>query len=488
MTVREPVSLARRLSLLGKQSLVYGLGSVVSRFASLLLLPVYAAYLDPGDYGRVENLTALVAVAATVSQLGMVNALFRFALERTGDARWAVVRTANAFCACTGAVVAVAAAVLTPLVAPAILQGHHTALWLVSCAGLWGALVYEPAVGPYRGGQRPLRFLQITLVNVGVTVAASLVGVVLLDAGALGLVAGSYTGTALALAVVAVDRRRQLFGPIDRAVLGPMLRFGLPFMPSRLALWALNLSNRLILTALVSVAAAGVLGVGVRIAQVVALMVTAFQLAWPPFAYAIEEDEEARRVYRAVLTYWMLLASWVVLGLALLRVGIIRLLPHDAAWAGAADPMAITAAGLAFYGGYYVVGVAVGRVKKTQFNWVVTGVAAVISIGLCFPFIHWWGASGAAASTALAYALMAVLMTLRAERVFPVGYERARVVLLLAVASALFLVADNGLPALGLVGIAGRILVALAYPLGLLLTGFFRPEERRRLRHLSTAL
>jgi O-antigen/teichoic acid export membrane protein len=418
----------------------------------------------------------------------MVNALFRFALERTGDARWAVVRTAIAFCACTGGVVAIAAAVLTPLVASAILQGDHTALWLVSCVGLWVALVYEPAVGLYRVEQRPTRFLQITLINVAVTVGASLIGVVVFDARALGLVAGSYTGTALALAVVAVDRRRELFGSLDRAVLGPMLRFGLPFMPARLALWALNLSNRLILTALVSVAAAGVLGVGVRIAQVVALMVTAFQLAWPPFAYAIEDDGEARRVYRAVLTYWMLLASWVVLALALLRVGIISLLPHSTSWAAAADPMAITAAGLGFYGGYYVVGVAVGRVKKTQLNWVVTGVAAVVSIGLCFPFIHWWGATGAAASTALAYGLMALLMTVRAEQVFPVGYEVGRISLLLAVATALFLVADNGLPELGVVGIAGRILVALAYPLGLLLTGFFRPEERRRLRHLSTAL
>jgi hypothetical protein len=69
-----------------------------------------------------------------------------------------------------------------------------------------------------------------------------------------------------------------------------------------------------------------------------------------------------------------------------------------------------------------------------------------------------------------------------------VSYEFARISLLLAVAAALFAVADNGLPQHGLVGIGGRILVALAYPLGLLVTGFFRPEERRRLRHLSTAL
>ena len=37
----------------------------------------------------------LVAVGATIAQLGMVNSLFRFALEREGEARWRVVRTAH---------------------------------------------------------------------------------------------------------------------------------------------------------------------------------------------------------------------------------------------------------------------------------------------------------------------------------------------------------------------------------------------------------
>ena len=79
-----PPSTAGRLLSLGRQSLIYGLGPVVSRFASLLLLPLYTHYLTPADYGQVETLTALVAVAVTIAQLGMVNALFRFALERQG--------------------------------------------------------------------------------------------------------------------------------------------------------------------------------------------------------------------------------------------------------------------------------------------------------------------------------------------------------------------------------------------------------------------
>ena len=158
-----------------------------------------------------------------------------------------------------------------------------------------------------------------------------------------------------------------------------MLRFGLPFVPSRLALWGLNLSNRLFLLAFATQAAVGVLALGVRIGTSVALVVTAFQLAWPPFAYSIDDDEEARRVYRAVLTWWCVLASWLVLGLALLRYPLLSVLGEQ--WKPAANPMALVAVGYGCYGAYYAVGVGIGRVKRTGLNWIVTGIAAIANVG-----------------------------------------------------------------------------------------------------------
>jgi O-antigen/teichoic acid export membrane protein len=474
-------SLSRRLAALGGQSAVYGLGSVVSRFASLILITIYVHYLTRAELGAVQNVVALVAVGATIAQLGMVNALFRFALERTGDGRWAVVRTAIAFCAVSGAIAALIGAAFAEQGA-AWLLGGRTSLWLVGCAGLWISIVYEPSVGLYRVEQRPARFLMITVVNVAVTVVASVAAVAVLRLGATGLLAGSYAGTAVALCVLAVDRRVELRGALDRAVLGPMLRFGLPFMPSRLALWGIGFATGLLLTLLGSLALAGVYSVSYRVAQVVALAVTAFQLAWPAFAYSIQDDAEARRVYRAVLTYWTVLSVWLVLGLALVRVAIMELISER--YVAAANPMALIALGIAFYGSYYVVGVAVGRVKRTQFNWVVTGVAALTSIALCVVLIPSYGATGAAVATAVAYAAMAALMTWRAEHVFPVGYEWMRILLALGVAAGLFVVGDRLLPETGPEAVLARLAIALAYPLALLLAGFFRPEERRRLRLL----
>ena len=247
-----------RLSTLASQSAIYGIGPVVARFAGLLLLPIYTRHLGKDEVANVGQIVALVAVGATIAQLGLVNALFRFAAEREGDARFAVARTAIAICCAAGVALAVVAALLTPVAAPLFLGDGNEDLWLVACAGLLISLLYEPCAGLYRVEQRPQRFLAVTLVNVAVTVAISVVWIVHFDGGALALVAGSFTGTLVALGVVLWDRRAALFGPIDRALARPLLRFGLPFMPSRVALWALNLSNRLLVAWLATRALAGV--------------------------------------------------------------------------------------------------------------------------------------------------------------------------------------------------------------------------------------
>jgi O-antigen/teichoic acid export membrane protein len=456
-----------RLRTLASQSAIYGIGPVVARFAGLLLLPIYARHLGKDEVANAGQVVALVAVGATIAQLGLVNALFRFAAEREGDARFAVARTAIAVCCAAGVALALIAALATPLAAPALFGDGNEGLWLVACAGLLISLLYEPCAGLYRVEQRPQRFLAVTLVNITVTVAISVVWILQFDGQALALVAGSFTGTLVALGVVLWDRRDALFGPIDRELVGPLLRFGLPFMPSRVALWALNLSNRLLVAWLATRSLAGVFVVAANVASAVALLVTAFQLAWPPFAYAIRDDEEARTVYRSVLTLWLLVALAVVLPLALARDWLIALLAGEE-WRGGADAMALLALGLAFYGAYYVVGVAVGRVKRTQLNWVVTGVAAVTNVVLCVVLIPGHGATGAGIASAVAYFLMAILMVARGNRVFPVGYEWVRLAGLCLLAAGLFALGEAFFEARGAHGVAGRlVLAALFVPLAL---------------------
>jgi O-antigen/teichoic acid export membrane protein len=258
-----------------------------------------------------------------------------------------------------------------------------------------------------------------------------------------------------------------LFGSIDRELVRPLLHFGLPFMPSRLAIWALNLSNRILVAWLATGAIAGVFVVGANLAQAVALLVVAFQLAWPPFAYAIRDDGEARLVYRSVLTLWLLVSLAVVLPLALDRDWLLTLLAGEQ-YLGAADAMALVSLGLAFYGAFYVVGVAVGRVKKTQLNWTVTGFAAIVNVALLIVLVPDYGATGAGLASAIAYFLMAVLMIARGNRVFPVGYDWGRLAGLCALAAVLFALGELLFLPYGAGGVTGRfVIAALFVPLAL---------------------
>src|SRR5262245_32675107 len=88
------MSLGQQLARLGRHSLIYGLGGLVSRVLAVFLLPLYTRYLDTSDLGQVGLVVALSAVAVTVLRMGISSAFFRFYFDADGeDGRRLVVRT-----------------------------------------------------------------------------------------------------------------------------------------------------------------------------------------------------------------------------------------------------------------------------------------------------------------------------------------------------------------------------------------------------------
>ena len=86
--------LGQRLRELARHSAVYGLGSLVSRFIAVLLLPVYTRFLSPADYGLIETLIALSAILTVLLAAGVKSAFFRFYFDEADDAgKRRVIRT-----------------------------------------------------------------------------------------------------------------------------------------------------------------------------------------------------------------------------------------------------------------------------------------------------------------------------------------------------------------------------------------------------------
>src|SRR5947208_5424267 len=147
----------------------------------------------------------------------------------------------------------------------------------------------------FRVEQRSGAYVTATLANVVVTIAATVLLVVVFDRGPLGVLVGNLTGTLIVYAALLAYSRHALGLQFDRSLYRAMNRFGLPLVPSALALWLTNFSDRFFLVKLTDAHEVGLYSNAVRIASALVLLLTAFRLAWPAFAYSIDDDREAQR-------------------------------------------------------------------------------------------------------------------------------------------------------------------------------------------------
>ena len=483
------MSVARNLARIGKQSAIYGAGSIAATLLGIVLLPLYTRELTPAQFGDAELALRIVLLVAIVARLGLVNSFFRFFFDyEDPERRRRVFQTAFWALQVTTLVWALITALASRWLGQSVFTTPEAGqdLVLMIALGVYVTVNYELTSALFRVQERPVAFSVRTVINLIATAVLSNNFLVQLHKGPVGLLLGAYLGQALVYLGVLVEQRSWLGFGLDRPLLHSMLKFGVPLMPAGAAMWAVTLINRPIVLAVSTPATLGILSAGFRIGTGVLLLVNAFELAWPAFAYSIKDDGEAKRTYAAVMGLYLAFMGWAALSVALVAPWFLRLLTTEPYWGAAAAITPIAIAG-PLYGGYFIAAIGVGRKKANQFNWVVVAAAAVIEVIALLLLVPPFGVAGAGWSLVIAYGSMFALMLWREHRVFPVPYPWGRiaripVVLSLALA-ATYLLPDSGTGALAL-----RIAIAAAIPLGYIAIGFLTRAELARARAIVTGL
>ena len=474
----------RRLATTGA---AYTAASIVSKLIAVALLPLYTRYLTKVDYGAAEAMFAAVVSASIVVRLGMIEALLRFYYKDGEDpARVVATSFATMFWVTTAA--ALIALPFAGQISEALLVKPAPDLARISIGGLWVLTMFEYLLTLFRLEERARAFFLTTIANVLVTIGLTVILVVGRGEGARGLLLGSYaSGAAFVLGLIVVHRRRLSLW-IDRELLQRLMRFGLPTMPAELSLYLLNFVDRIIIirsagSASAGLAQAGLYSLAVKFAQGVNVLVRGFQLAWPPLAYSIRDDDEARRAYAVIVTWFAAGCAFVVTGLWLLSRWIVRALAAPEFF-GSYKAIGLIATAVTLYALYLVLVVILGRTGRTGFNFPATIAALVVNVVLNLLLVPPLGIVGAGLALVASYLVVLALMYGFTQRLFPVPYQWGRLVRLVLVSSALAGLGELLLPTDGASGLFGRIALWLLYPLVLLASGFFTKGEREGLAQL----
>jgi len=475
----------RRLATTGA---AYTAASILSKLIAVALLPLYTRYLTKADYGAAEVIFAAVVSASIVIRFGLIEAVLRYYYKDDEDPARVV---AGSFAALFW-VSTVAALIALPFAGPiaeALLTGEAAEvaspaeLGRIAIGGLWVLTMVEYLLTLFRLEERARAYFVTTLLNVIAAIGLTVVLVVGRGEGARGLLLGSYvSGAVVALVLIALQWRR-LSLRIDPPLLRRMTRFGLPTMPAELSLYLLNFVDRIVIVRSLGLAEAGLYSLAVKFAQAVNVLVRGFQLAWPPLAYSIRDDGEARRAYAAIVTWFVAGCAFVVTGMWLFSRWIARVLAAPEFF-DSYEAIGLIATGVTLYALYMVLVVILGRTGRTEFNFPATAAALVANVALNVALVPPLGIVGAGLALVASYVIVVGLMYVFTQRLFPVPYEWARLARVLFVSAALVLLGELLLPTSGAPGLLLRILFWLAYPALLVASGFFTPEERTWLAHL----
>ena len=483
----------RRLATTGA---AYTAASILSKVIAVALLPLYTRYLTKADYGAAEVLFAGVVSVSIIVRLGLIEAILRFYYLDEEDSREVVRSTfAGLFWLAT-----IGSLILLPFATPiaeALLDPKHASevgpmaeLVRISIAGLWALTMYEFMLTLFRLEERARAYFATTILSVLATIALTVVLVVGFEDGARGLLIGTYaTGAAFVFGLIAWQWRR-LSLRFDRGLLRRLFRFGAPTMPAEVSLYLLNFVDRLIIVRSLGLAEAGLYSLAVKFAQAVSVFVRGFQLAWPPLAYSIRDDDEARRAYAVIVTLFAAGCAWIVAGMWLFSRWIVRALAAPKFF-DSFEAIGLVSTAVTLYALYLVLVVILGRTGRTEFNFPAAIGALVTNVVLNLILVPAWGIVGAGVALVVSYLVVLGLMYAFTQRLFPVPYEWGRLLRVVATVAVLVGVAELLVPTSGAGGLLIRIVLFSAYPLTLLASGFFTPGERRwlaRLRHPSVVM
>ncbi len=207
-----------------------------------------------------------------------------------------------------------------------------------------------------------------------------------------------------------------------------LFKFGLPFLPAGLSVMVVQVIDVPILEKLTTLETVGVYKANYKLGIFMMLFVNMFQYAWQPFFLHNANEPNVKEMFAKILTYFTITGSIILVVLSLFITDIAKIqiagysLIGSLYWGGLYIVPIILLSYL-INGMYVIFSAGIYIEEKSIYVPLVTGIGAVINIGVNFTLIPLLGITGAAIATLASYLVMAVGYYVVTQKFYNIRYE-----------------------------------------------------------------
>ncbi len=470
-----------------KHSAIYAIGSVAQSAVAFLLIPLYTHYLAPASYGRLEIVNTFGSIILMVITFGFTSALMKtyFRDAKNPEERKQLVGTMFIF------VLPIAFAILALLllIAPGLSawllgDAQFAYLFQILLSTCFFTIFMNMAFALLRVEERSKKYTVLFLLRFGVVLALNFYFIMGLKLDAAGVLWANLASFALVAFSLIPDVARAASWKFSRFFLRKLWFFGMAIIPASIAVWVMDLSDRYFISIFRDPDEVGIYALGYKIGMIIDILIVApFQLAWPTMYFDVSKRGDAPQIYSKVLTYFVLVGTFVALILGVLAPEGVRLIADPAYW-GAAQVVMLVAISYVFYGMHFVLAPGIHITNNTKYYpWLIV-VPALANLVLNYFFVPIYGMLGAAVTTFACYIFVCILTYLMAQKFYPIKYEWRKMWVIFGLAAAIF--------AAGLWVTVGNIWLSVLIKVGLLLLfllilysfGFLRRSDWQKFKLL----
>ncbi len=400
-----------KLKMFLENFLVYGLGSIISKFIPLLMIPLITRLMPDSTYFGISDLSnTMTSFMCAIAIMGMYDAMYRMFFEKENEEyKKSICSTTLVFTLIASLLVFVFMLFYQETFAQIFFgdKKYSYLIYITAIATLVGA-TNSIISAPTRMQNKKKIFL---ITNTISPILSYAISIPLLFHGHYIIalpIAGVISGFTIEITFFIMNHQWFNWKRFDFALLKQLLVIALPLFPNFLIYWIFNSSDKLMITNLLNVSETGIYSIGSKLGHASQLIYTAFAGGWQYFAFSTMKESNQVKLNSLIFEYLGIISYIVFAFICVWSYKIYQILfIGDYVNGYIVAPYLFLAPLLQML--YQVAGNQFLIIKKTWPNMLILSSGAILNIIINLTLIPTCGIEGAAIATLIGYIISNII-------------------------------------------------------------------------------
>ena len=432
---------------LGKESIIYGLGSILIRLTTFALLPIYTNTFSPEEYGIISLGYVFLGFMTVVLHFGLDAALLKFYKSCEKSEQSIYVTNTYIFLLLINILLLAIQLIFYDSLSSVILGNQYSSIMILLSFILFFDVLWSVPMLMMRADNKPNKFVLFNLISVFVTLALNIVLIVNMKMG----ISAVFISNLISSALLFILTYQYLFKKfnikhLDYSIIHKLINFGYPFILAGIFTMVIQFSDRYMIEYFLDLEQLGLYSASYKWGSVMLLCVMAFNSAWQPFF--LNKDNQGKGNFENIAMYvcalfimvWAFIITYVESSIVTLEWNGKFLLGQE--YWNSIHIIKWVSLGYVFHGIYILLLPYIYIQSQTKWVAVIRGMGAITNVILNIFLIPHIGILGASLATCISFILMAMMVFSLNKNHFLIKYDMKKIISLIALIP-LILIAIN---------------------------------------------